>query len=123
MNHKYEGISESFRTESITKYTLKTIKHSLRSNAKDFGGKTHWTDSQNNNTTASSGRELYYLQFLLQAASPENLNTPSFISYNFRRIFMSYFIWCFEYCHRVVVVVVVLHRNDINNNFAFWTVH
>jgi hypothetical protein len=33
--------------------------------------KTHKTDSQNSDTTASSGRELYHLQFSLQAASPE----------------------------------------------------
>jgi hypothetical protein len=46
-------------------------KHSLRSNTKDYGGKTHQTDSQNSDTTAHSGRELYHLQFSLQAASPE----------------------------------------------------
>jgi hypothetical protein len=46
-------------------------KHSLRSNTKGYGGKTHWTHSQNSDTTSSSGRELYYLQFSLQAASPE----------------------------------------------------
>jgi len=28
-------------------------------------------NSRNSDTTASSGRELYHLQFLLQAASPE----------------------------------------------------
>jgi hypothetical protein len=33
-------------------------KHSLRSNTKGYGGKTHYTDSQNSDTTASSGREL-----------------------------------------------------------------
>jgi hypothetical protein len=36
-------------------------KHSLRSNTKDYGGKTHYTDSQNSDTSASSGRELYHL--------------------------------------------------------------
>jgi hypothetical protein len=36
-----------------------------------YGGNTHSTDSQNSDTTASSGRELYRLQFSLQAASPE----------------------------------------------------
>jgi hypothetical protein len=46
-------------------------KHSLRSNTKGYGGKTHWTDSQDSDTTAPSGRELYHLQFLLQAASLE----------------------------------------------------
>jgi hypothetical protein len=46
-------------------------KHSLRSNMKGYGGKTHYTDSQNNDTTALGGRELYHLRFSLQAASPE----------------------------------------------------
>jgi hypothetical protein len=46
-------------------------KHSLRSNKNGYGGKTHYTDSQNSNTSASSGRELYHSQFSLQAASPE----------------------------------------------------
>jgi hypothetical protein len=36
----YKGVSKSFRTESITKYTLTTI-NTLRSNTKDYGGKTH----------------------------------------------------------------------------------
>jgi hypothetical protein len=46
-------------------------KHSLRSNTKGYSGKTHYTDSQSSDTTAPSGRELYHLQFSLQAASPE----------------------------------------------------
>jgi hypothetical protein len=46
-------------------------KYSLRNNTKSYGGKTHWTDSQNSDTTAPSGRELYHLEFSLQAASPE----------------------------------------------------
>jgi hypothetical protein len=46
-------------------------KHSLRSNTKSYGGKIHWTGSQSSDTTASTGRELYHLQFSLQAASPE----------------------------------------------------
>jgi len=33
--------------------------------------KTHYTGSQNSDTTVPSGRELYHLQFSLQAASPE----------------------------------------------------
>jgi hypothetical protein len=61
----YDGVSKSFRTESN--------KHSLRSNTKGYGGKTYWTDSQNSDITAPSGRELYHLQFSLQAASPETL--------------------------------------------------
>jgi hypothetical protein len=36
-----------------------------------YGGKMHQTDWHNSDTTASSGRELYYLQFSLQAASSE----------------------------------------------------
>jgi hypothetical protein len=46
-------------------------KHSLRSNTKGYGGETHYADSQNSDTTAPSGTELYHLQFSLQAASPE----------------------------------------------------
>jgi hypothetical protein len=46
-------------------------KHSLRSNTKDYGDKTQYTDSQDSDTTALSGRELYHLQFSLQAASSE----------------------------------------------------
>jgi hypothetical protein len=45
-------------------------KHSLRSKTKSYSGKTHYTDSQNSDTTAPSGRELYQ-EFSLQAASPE----------------------------------------------------
>jgi len=45
--------------------------YTLRSNTKGHGGKTHWTDSQNSDTTAPSGWEMYHLQFLFQAASPE----------------------------------------------------
>jgi hypothetical protein len=44
--------------------------HSLRSNTKGYGGKTHYTDSQNSDITAASGRQLYHLQFSLQAVSP-----------------------------------------------------
>jgi hypothetical protein len=47
------------------------IKHSLSSNTKSHGGKSDYTDSQNSDTTAPSGRELYHLQFSLQAANPE----------------------------------------------------
>jgi hypothetical protein len=43
----------------------------LRSNKKGYGGKAHYTESQNSDTTAPSGRELYHLQFSLQVASPE----------------------------------------------------
>jgi hypothetical protein len=46
-------------------------RHSFRSNIKDYGGKTRYTDSQNSDTNALSGRGLYHLQFSLQAASPE----------------------------------------------------
>jgi hypothetical protein len=45
-------------------------KHSLRSNTKCYGGKTHYTDSQNSDITAPNGRELYHSQFSLQPASP-----------------------------------------------------
>jgi len=48
-------------------------KHSLRSNVMFYGGKSHYTGSQNRDTIALSGRELYHLQFSLQAASSETL--------------------------------------------------
>jgi hypothetical protein len=43
-------------------------KHSLRSNTKGYGDET---DSQNSNTGAPRGRDLYHLQSSLQATSPE----------------------------------------------------
>jgi hypothetical protein len=63
----YQGVSESFRTESTNNYS----KHSFRSYTKGYSGKTHYTDLQNSNTTAHSGRVLYHLQFSLQGTSPE----------------------------------------------------
>jgi len=36
-------------------------KHPLRNNTKGYGGKTHYTDSHNSDTTAPSVRELYHL--------------------------------------------------------------
>jgi hypothetical protein len=48
-----------------------TTINSLRSNTKGYGSKTHYTDSQNNDTTGPSGREMYHLWFSLQAASLE----------------------------------------------------
>jgi len=55
----------------------------MRSNTKVYGGKTHWTDPQDSDTTASTGRELYHWQFSLQAASPETFG------YAFVRVFMN----------------------------------
>jgi hypothetical protein len=46
-------------------------KQLFRSSTKGYGSKTHYTDSQNNDTTAPTGRELYHFQFSLQAASLE----------------------------------------------------
>jgi hypothetical protein len=49
----------------------------MRSNINIYGGETHQTDSQNSTATAHSGRELYHLQFSLQASSPETFGyTP-----------------------------------------------
>jgi hypothetical protein len=45
--------------------------YSLRSNIKGYREKIYENDSQNSDTTASSGRELYHFLFSLQAASPE----------------------------------------------------
>jgi hypothetical protein len=65
------GCIQKFPDRVENEINIINNKHSLRSNTKGYGGKTHYTDSQNSDTTASSGRELYHLQFSLQAASPE----------------------------------------------------
>jgi hypothetical protein len=62
-------------------------KHLLRSNTKGYGGITHYTDSQNSDTAAPSGKELYHLQFSLQAASPETFGY-TLVSY-FSKIYLS----------------------------------
>jgi len=59
-------------------------KRSLRSNTKRYGGKTHYTDSQNSDTTTFNGRELYRLQFSLQVASPETFGY-TFVTVGFSR--------------------------------------
>jgi hypothetical protein len=49
----------------------------LRSSTNGYEGKTHQTDSQNSDIAAPRGRELYRLQFSLEAASPETFGyTP-----------------------------------------------
>jgi hypothetical protein len=80
-------------------------KHSLRSNTKGYGGKTHWNDSQNSDTIASSGRVLYHLQFSLQAASPETFGYTLVLT-----AAMHSSVWHFEY------------RNWLWETFhAYWT--
>jgi hypothetical protein len=46
-------------------------KHSLKNNTECYVGQTQENYSQNSDTTAPSGRQLYHLQFSRQAASPE----------------------------------------------------
>jgi hypothetical protein len=81
-------------------------KLSLRSNIKDYGGKTHYTDSQNSDTTASSGRELYHLHFSLQAASPETFGynfvyhpvdqtETLFVQRNFSPLYWAHIVPCY----------------------------
>jgi hypothetical protein len=71
-------------------------KHSLRSNTKCYGGKTHWADSQNSDTTAPSGRELYRLQFSLQATSPQTFR------HTLVRLVLEVFIDEVEFCTHVL---------------------
>jgi hypothetical protein len=68
-SHKLWGCIQIFLDWVDNK--ISNNKRSLRSNRKGYGGKIHYTDSQNSDTTAPNGRELYCLQFLLQTASPE----------------------------------------------------
>jgi len=67
----YEGVSKSFRTESIKKYILTFgITRSCplqRVMEAKLTRLTHKIAIQ----LAHNGRELYHLQFSLQAASPE----------------------------------------------------
>jgi hypothetical protein len=66
----YEGVSKSFRTKSIKKYMLTTINTRWEATQTLMAAKlTRLT--HNSDTTAPSGRELYHLQFSLQAANPE----------------------------------------------------
>jgi hypothetical protein len=60
----------------------------LRSNTKGYSGKTHYTDSQNGDISVSSGRELYHLQFSLQAASPETFGY-TLVCHLLRNIFVT----------------------------------
>jgi len=52
----------------------------LRSNTNGYGSKTRWTDSQNSDKTAPSGRELNHLQFSLQAMVRKLLDTSSYFT-------------------------------------------
>jgi hypothetical protein len=67
----YEGVSKSFRTESITKYTLTTINTRWEATQIVIAAKfTRLTHKIVIHTTLS-GRELYRMQLSLQVASPE----------------------------------------------------
>jgi len=70
----------------------------LRSNTKSYGSKADYTDSQNSDITASSGRELYHLQFSFHVASPETFGTPSYTV--FREVFS--YLFYLAYSHTAV---------------------
>jgi len=57
-------------------------KHSLRSNKKGYGGKAHYTDSQNSDTTAPSGRGLLSFVVLAPGGQSGNFWIYSRISQN-----------------------------------------
>jgi len=59
-------------------------KHTLRSNTKCYGGKTHYTDSQNSVTTVPSGRELYTIcSYRSRWPVRKLLDTPSYVRPSF----------------------------------------
>jgi hypothetical protein len=58
-------------------------KHSSRSNTKGYGNKIHQTDSQNSDTTAPSGRELYICSSRSRRPVRILLDTPSYITGKF----------------------------------------
>jgi hypothetical protein len=61
--------------------------YSLRRNTKGYGGKTHYTDSQNTEKISPSGTELYHLQFSLQVASSETFEYILVCNFVFRILF------------------------------------
>jgi hypothetical protein len=71
LQYQVQGYVQKFLDWVNNEINNSNNKHSLRSNTKGHVSKTHLTDSQNSATTAPSGRDLYYLQFSLQAASLE----------------------------------------------------
>jgi hypothetical protein len=66
-----EGVSKSFRTESVTKFTLTFSITRWEATQRAMAAKLTRLTHKNSDTNGPSGRELYHLQFLLQAASPE----------------------------------------------------
>jgi hypothetical protein len=62
---KYEGVSRSFRTESITKYTLTTINTLWEATQRVMAAKLTRLTHKNSDTIAPSDRELQHLQFSL----------------------------------------------------------
>jgi hypothetical protein len=67
----YEGVSKSFRTESITKYTPTTINTHWEATQRVMAAKLTRLTHKISDTTAPSGRKLYHLEFSFQAVSPE----------------------------------------------------
>jgi hypothetical protein len=87
-------------------------KHSLRSNTKDYDGKTHYTDSQNSDITVPGGRELYHLQFSLQAASPDTFGYTLVFENSFLAILQTSLVLKFSYFKYIFTVA------NLTANFA-----
>jgi len=64
----YEGVTKSFRTESTTKYTLTIVNTGREATQRVMAAKLNRL-THKNDITVPSGRELYHLQFSLQAAN------------------------------------------------------
>jgi hypothetical protein len=75
----------------------------LRSNTEGYGGKTHYTGSQNSDTTAPSGRELYHFQFSLQATSPETFGYTFVLRVGGRIWFLSELVRCDSYINEAQI--------------------
>jgi hypothetical protein len=52
-------------------------KHLLGSIAEGYGYKTHWADSEDSDTAASTGKKLYYLQLSVLVASARTFGYSS----------------------------------------------
>jgi len=99
----------------------------LRSNTKGYNGKTHYTDSHTSDTTAPSRRELYHLQFSLQAASPGTFGYTLVLftsSYLQRKMFTSFFITYLSVFHSLTAsdcvplpsLMQLVYGNTISRN-------
>jgi hypothetical protein len=78
---KVRGRIQKFPDRVIMKYTLTTINTCWEATQRVTAAKLTRLTHKSSDTTAPNGRELYHLQFSLQAVSPETFGYPLFSFY------------------------------------------